>query len=238
MPGSIQDVGESVNSKASEGSRRLFHEIRREVQWQTMYRASGEVPRLVCAQGKTREFKTQPPSFTASITDDVSISANFFHKESQMTGYPLYRHPSDQSLSLQPLTPVVERTINQPVNHCLLQLYRSGQDFTSEHSNKTLDIERGSRIVDVSLGKQRKMRLRKKRLPKGTKTGDEASIHKSRSPARSGGHSWEIFLTALSLTLVPIRTPTSSMASAPIAVANKSDRQRRRRPGVWASASV
>lgn len=45
----------------------------------------------------------------------------------------------------------------------LIQLYRSGQDFISEHSDKTLDIVPGSNIVNVSFGAQRTMRLRTKR---------------------------------------------------------------------------
>nr|KMM71078.1 isochorismatase family protein family [Coccidioides posadasii RMSCC 3488] len=43
-----------------------------------------------------------------------------------------------------------------------LVLYRSGEDRISEHSDKTLDIVRGSSICNVSLGAQRVMTLRTK----------------------------------------------------------------------------
>jgi hypothetical protein len=49
------------------------------------------------------------------------------------------------------------------VNHALIQLYRSGADYISEHSDKTIDVVRGSRIVNVSLGAQRVMTLRTKK---------------------------------------------------------------------------
>jgi nicotinamidase-related amidase/alkylated DNA repair dioxygenase AlkB len=118
-----------------------FEEIRKEVAWQKMYHMSGEVPRLVAVQG-------QPWS-------DGSI--------------PIYRHPADKSPPLQPFTAtidrvrmIVERILRHPVNHVLIQLYRDGQDSISEHSDKTLDIVRGSSICNVSLGAQRVMVLRGK----------------------------------------------------------------------------
>jgi hypothetical protein len=49
------------------------------------------------------------------------------------------------------------------VNHVLIQYYRSGKDYISEHSDKTIDVVRGSNIVNVSLGAQRVMTLRSKR---------------------------------------------------------------------------
>jgi alkylated DNA repair dioxygenase AlkB len=41
----------------------------------------------------------------------------------------------------------------------LIQLYRTGADYISEHSDKTIDVVRGSRIVNVSLGARRTMTL-------------------------------------------------------------------------------
>jgi len=49
------------------------------------------------------------------------------------------------------------------VNHVLIQFYRSGTDYISEHSDKTIDVVRGSNIVNVSLGAQRTMTLRLKK---------------------------------------------------------------------------
>ena len=84
----------------------------------------------------------------------------------------MYRHPADESPALLPFSPTiaqirthVERAIGHPVNHVLIQWYRSGADYISEHSDKTVDIVRGSKIVNVSLGAQRVMTLRRKRDP-------------------------------------------------------------------------
>ncbi|AUX47320.1 uncharacterized protein SOCE26_088380 [Sorangium cellulosum] len=69
---------------------------------------------------------------------------------------PLYRHPADEQPELRAFTPAVdrirrevERRVGHPLNHCLLQLYRTGRDWISEHSDKTLD----------------RPRLRRRRLP-------------------------------------------------------------------------
>jgi nicotinamidase-related amidase/alkylated DNA repair dioxygenase AlkB len=119
----------------------VFTQIYNEVRWQKMLHQQGEVPRLVCCQGE--------------FGDDGSM--------------PVYRHPSDQSLSLLHFSPSVqavrkraEELVGHPLNHVLIQLYRSGGDYISEHSDKTLDIVKGSSIVNVSLGAQRTMRLRTK----------------------------------------------------------------------------
>jgi hypothetical protein len=120
----------------------IFRAIYHEVQWQKMFHAAGEVPRLVAVQG--------------AIGEDGSK--------------PVYRHPSDQSPPLLPFTKHVdivrkeaEKVVGHPLNHVLIQLYRSGQDYISEHSDKTLDIKKGSSIVNASFGAQRTMRLRTKR---------------------------------------------------------------------------
>ena len=124
----------------------IFDWLYDEVKWQKMSHAQGEVPRLVAVQGE--------------IGKDASM--------------PVYRHPSDQapvlmrfSRPVQIVREQVQKIINHPVNHVLIQLYRSGNDFISEHSDKTLDIVRGSSIVNVSFGAQRTMRLRTKRSATG-----------------------------------------------------------------------
>ncbi|RAR01786.1 isochorismatase family protein [Stemphylium lycopersici] len=120
----------------------IFMQLYNEVQWQKMLHQQGEVPRLVCCQG--------------AFGDDGSM--------------PVYRHPADQTLPLLHFSPKVqvirkqvEKLVGHPLNHVLIQLYRSGADFISEHSDKTLDIVKGSSIVNVSFGAQRTMRLRKKK---------------------------------------------------------------------------
>ncbi|CAG8888794.1 unnamed protein product [Penicillium egyptiacum] len=118
-----------------------FERIKAEVDWQKMYHLSGQVPRLVAVQGQPRP--------------DGAI--------------PIYRHPADESPPFKPFTSavdevrmVVEQILGHPLNHVLIQLYRDGQDRISEHSDKTLDIVRGSFICNVSLGAERVMVLRTK----------------------------------------------------------------------------
>jgi nicotinamidase-related amidase/alkylated DNA repair dioxygenase AlkB/glutathione S-transferase len=126
----------------------IFHKLYSEVQWQKMHHQSGEVPRLVCTQGL--------------FTEDGAM--------------PIYRHPSDQTLPLLHFSPAVqtvrkhaEKVVGHTLNHVLIQLYRSGTDYISEHSDKTLDIAPNSQIVNISFGAQRTMRLRsKKPLPSST----------------------------------------------------------------------
>ncbi|OJD09924.1 hypothetical protein AJ78_08856 [Emergomyces pasteurianus Ep9510] len=122
-------------------SPNTFQLLREEVNWQKMYHMSGQVPRLVAVQG--------------AVKSDNSI--------------PIYRHPADESPPLLPFSKtvnavrqVVEKHLGHPLNHVLIQLYRDGQDRISEHSDKTLDIVRGSYICNVSLGAQRTMTLRTK----------------------------------------------------------------------------
>lgn len=120
----------------------VFNKVKNEVQWETMYHRGGEVPRLVAVEA------------------DVGADCSF----------PLYRHPSDESPPVLPFSPTVgrirdyvQKAIGHPVNHVLIQLYRGGSDYISEHSDKTLDIVRGSNIVNVSIGAQRTMTLRTKK---------------------------------------------------------------------------
>lgn len=139
-----------------------FEKIQKEVNWQKMYHLSGQVPRLVAVQGL--------------IAHDKS--------------FPIYRHPADESPILELFTKTVdavricaERIVGHPLNHALIQMYRDGQDNISEHSDKTLDIVRGSSIVNVSLGAQRVMTLRTK---KSAPTDGEDSRQKQQVPMPHG----------------------------------------------------
>ncbi|KAJ4133915.1 hypothetical protein NW768_005507 [Fusarium equiseti] len=123
----------------------IFNRLRGEVQWQRMSHQGGQVPRLVAVQGE--------------IGSDGSI--------------PVYRHPSDESPPLLPFSPTVqairtetEKHLGHPLNHVLIQYYRDGNDYISEHSDKTLDIVKGSFIANVSLGAERTFTFRKKRKDK------------------------------------------------------------------------
>ncbi|KAK8085168.1 hypothetical protein PG997_006439 [Apiospora hydei] len=126
----------------------IFDKLRDEVQWLRMSHQGGEVPRLVAVQGEVG-------------------------KEGDI---PIYRHPADESPPLLPWTStvkqikdVVEKKVGHPLNHALIQLYRGGNDYISEHSDKTLDIAKDSYIVNVSLGAERQMVFRTKRPPKEAK---------------------------------------------------------------------
>ncbi|KAL4915829.1 hypothetical protein BDW62DRAFT_118773 [Aspergillus aurantiobrunneus] len=140
-PGDVIGEGDSRIVYDLDLPEDAFEHIRDEVFWQKMYHMSGQVPRLVAVQGK--------------LSPDGSI--------------PIYRHPADESPPLESFSStvdqvriIVERILGHPLNHVLIQLYRDGQDRISEHSDKTLDIVRGSSICNVSLGAQRVMVLRQK----------------------------------------------------------------------------
>ncbi|KAK0102420.1 hypothetical protein ONS95_006040 [Cadophora gregata] len=140
----------------------IFEKIRDEVQWQKMSHQGGEVPRLVAVQG--------------SVADDGSI--------------PVYRHPADESPPLLPFSSTVsliqkqvEKHLGHQVNHVLIQFYRNGSDYISEHSDKTLDIVPETFIANVSLGAQRTMVFRTKRQ-KGSEPATD--VVAPRKAARAG----------------------------------------------------
>ena len=92
-----------------------FSQLKKEVDWQTMFHRNGQVPRLVAVQG------------------EVGNSGDI----------PIYRHPADESPPLLPFTSMVEQirqqvisVLKQSFNHALIQLYRDGEDNISEHSDK------------------------------------------------------------------------------------------------------
>ena len=120
----------------------VFAKLKKEVHFQTMSHRGGEVPRLVAVQGQ--------------VSKDGS--------------FPVYRHPADESPFLSAFSPTVQKIRDEvqkmlphPVNHVLIQYYRDGQDYISEHSDKTLDVVRDSSIANVSIGAQRAMTLRTKK---------------------------------------------------------------------------
>ena len=127
-------------------SSTIFAALDSEVTWQKMYHRSGEVPRLVAVQGEYSPDKI-----------------------------PIYRHPADASPPLLPFTPTVqlvraaaEEAVGHELNHVLIQLYRGPEDSISEHADKTLDIVRGSKIVNYSAGALRTMVLRSKKVAMST----------------------------------------------------------------------
>lgn len=119
----------------------IFNHLDCEVGWNIMTHKGGAVPRLISIQG--------------DIEHDVC--------------FPLYRHPADEQPSTIPFTPFarkcrdeVSEILGQRFNHALIQKYRSGKDNISEHADKSLDIARGTAIVNLSIGCTRVMILRSK----------------------------------------------------------------------------
>ncbi|CAM9262472.1 unnamed protein product, partial [Ectocarpus fasciculatus] len=116
-----------------------FEALRDEIQWNEMHHKGGTVPRLVAIQG--------------SIGSTV----------------PVYRHPVDYQPDVTSWTPLVaavkdavQEKIGQSMNHCLIQLYRTGHDFIGEHADKSLDIQRSSYVVNYSVGCSRVLILKSK----------------------------------------------------------------------------
>lgn len=139
----------------------VFESLKDEIEWQKMYHAGGEVPRLVAVQGQVGADGSKP----------------------------VYRHPSDQSLPLMQFTSTVARikdaaelVVGHELNHALIQLYRHGNDYISEHSDKTLDIARGSKIVNASFGARRTMRLRRKKYRSFPNSNHGESIAQAAAP--------------------------------------------------------
>ncbi|KAF5376009.1 hypothetical protein D9757_008817 [Collybiopsis confluens] len=149
-----------LKSEDPQFSTQIFEKVKEEVQWDVMHHRGGEVPRLVAVQGEVQ-----------------------FSSSSSERTVPVYRHPSDASPPLLQFTPTVElirhqveKVLGHPVNHALIQLYRTGKDYISEHSDKTIDVVRGSTIVNVSLGARRVMTLRTKK--DSTEEGGRRRSHK------------------------------------------------------------
>lgn len=163
----------------------MFLQLLQEVHWQKMYHVAGEVPRLVCCQG------------------DINPSDG---------SMPVYRHPSDSSLPLlhwsRGVTSVrkaAEAKVGHKLNHVLIQLYRTGQDHISEHTDKTLDIVSGSKIANVSFGAERTMRLR-------TKTR-KATANEPSSPPISAKRRKSV--TGLATDPTPSTTPAETTQDQP-----------------------
>ncbi len=121
-------------------SQSALQRVREEVVWHEMRHRGGPVPRQIAIQG--------------TVIDGVE---------------PVYRHPADEQPPLVPWTPAVdalrritEDRLGQTLNHALIQRYLGGESYISPHADKTLDVERGTTIVNLSLGATRTMILQSK----------------------------------------------------------------------------
>jgi alkylated DNA repair dioxygenase AlkB len=143
-------------------SETAFTNLLNEVAFSEMTLLNSPVPRLVAIQGE--------------ITDENE---------------PVYRHPTDVQPALTNWTPTVLKIkdyindrVGQNVNHVLIQLYRSGNDNIGPHSDKTLDITRGTAILTLSLGATRTLILRPK-TGNHESTSTSGNTHKIPLPSNS-----------------------------------------------------
>jgi alkylated DNA repair dioxygenase AlkB len=126
----------------------MFIDLKAELEtyWSKMYHKGGAVPRMIVIQCENQ------------------IEGEFKDME------PIYRHPVDQSPPTHQYTPIVMNLRNRvedllgfkrgSLNHALIQLYPDGESHISDHSDKTLDILRGTPVINVSIGAVRKMKIK------------------------------------------------------------------------------
>ena len=117
-----------------------FNSLKKSIKWTTMSHRGGDVPRLISVQH--------------SDYPDCK---------------PIYRHPVDVqpksefwNVNSKNIKNRVSALLGITLNHALVQYYRSGADYISEHADKTLDIRKNTPIINVSFGATRKMKLRSK----------------------------------------------------------------------------
>jgi hypothetical protein len=98
-----------------------------------------------------------------------ALQATIIKDENQIETVPLYRHPMDKYIKEYEFTPTVElirKTLEEKLdcklNHAILQCYKDGKDFISEHADKTLDVSHDSLIVNYTAGETRILKLRSK----------------------------------------------------------------------------
>lgn len=113
----------------------ILRMVKEETDWEQLYNRGMQIPRLISFQGIIRE-------------DGV---------------VPLYRSPMDNIPPVRPFNPIIQ-TIRDKMandfginlNDAKIQLYRNGIDYISEHSDKTLDIEHNTPILNLVVGATRK----------------------------------------------------------------------------------
>ncbi len=128
------------------------------------------------------DSKCEPAELLDTVRDEVEWQAGITHRGGALPRrfatqaliepekIPLYRHPMDGDPVVLPFSPTVDKIRlrltqllpAETFNHVIIQEYRSGEDFIAEHADKTLDIAKGSVIVNYSIGETRTMKLRSK----------------------------------------------------------------------------
>lgn len=112
----------------------IIEKLNEEIGFGKMYLQNSEVPRGVAIQSKYLDSNT----------------------------YPVYRHPCDKQPDNLPFTETIEKIVNKinehmklELNHALIQKYTDGKSNISEHSDKTLDMDLKTPIINVSFGETR-----------------------------------------------------------------------------------
>lgn len=151
---------------------RAFEELRTGIPWSSMQHRGGDIPRLICVQGKYQKVRLRKHGDSPEEEEEELV-------------YPLYRHPADTQLACGEFSPAVaqlaqelSRALQRAVggveyefNHVLVQYYRTGLDLITEHADKTIDVRDGSCIANLSLGARRNMTLRTKDKRVGAEAG-------------------------------------------------------------------
>lgn len=141
------DCGYVNNILSDDELKNMFYLVKKEIDWKKMSHKGGDVPRLISIQSSIEK-------------KDTTIKM------------PLYRHPLDEHPKQVKFTKYVkilkdrtEDKLGLPrnyFNHCLVQLYSGGTSHISDHTDKTLDITRGTYIINVSLGAVRYLKIKNK----------------------------------------------------------------------------
>ena len=150
---------------SDEETDHMFEKLNAELEtsWSQMFHKGGAVPRKIviqCEKSKTGEFSGMEP---------------------------IYRHPVDEAPPTHSYTRIVKEIRNRIedllgfergfLNHVLIQLYPDGESHISDHSDKTLDIKRGTPIINVSIEAVRKMKIKNKiKGDDGTRKSDRIEL--------------------------------------------------------------
>jgi hypothetical protein len=127
----------------------VWEEIHQQIHFTEMLNQGNAVPRLISIQSI--------PLYDSKVPNEV-------------VGFPIYRHPNDEEPINTEFSPVTKTLLElverytgvHGINHVLIQYYRDGRDNIAAHSDKTLDIDRNTPIINLSVGHPRDMFLQNK----------------------------------------------------------------------------
>lgn len=123
-------------------------QVHNQINFTEMLNQGNAVPRLICIQSI--------PLMNA--------------ENDKILGLPVYRHPNDEEPINLPFSEITKSFVSliekhtgiMGINHVLIQFYRDGRDNIAAHSDKTLDIDFNTPIINLSIGNTREMYLTNK----------------------------------------------------------------------------